>query len=80
MAHYINRNLLIITIALAVAGVILSLFAKWMPLFPGDLHLALWFQSFNNGLFTAVMVWSSTLFTSFPAALLVIAAGIIVGW
>jgi membrane-associated phospholipid phosphatase len=61
-------------------AVVFSLYAHWLPLFPGDLQMALYLQSFSSPLLTSIMSWTSRLFTGWSAALLVVATGLLVGW
>lgn len=65
---------------LAAFSIGLSLWAHWCPPFLGDRKIMLLLQSLSNPLLTWVMEWTSFIFTKWPATLMVIVAGIIVGW
>lgn len=80
MSRNANRNLLIIIGVLAFFSLSLSLYARWTSFFPGDLYLILLLQSFSNTALTSVMEWVSWIFGGWQAILLVIFAGLLVGW
>jgi undecaprenyl-diphosphatase len=75
-----ERHYLIILGILAISAITVSLLAHWVPLFPHDLQIILFLQSFANPLLTSIMVWTSNLFTSWPAALMVTGIGLLIGW
>jgi membrane-associated phospholipid phosphatase len=58
----------------------LSLWARLLPVFPGDLGLSLLLQSVISPTLTLAMSWASALFTSYPAALMVVGVGIFIIW
>jgi undecaprenyl-diphosphatase len=72
-----NRRYIVLILVLAVFSLFVSLEAHWHPIFPGDLAVLLWIQSFSNPALTLIMSWTSFLFTRWPAALMVAVAGII---
>ena len=76
----INRRFLIITITLLVAAAVVSVLARLLPVFPGDISLSVWFQSVSSPLLTSVMSLASALFTYYPAGLITAAAGILAFW
>jgi membrane-associated phospholipid phosphatase len=75
-----KNKFLIIIVLLAIFSISASLFARWTPLFPGDLRLILFLQTFSNGTLRSIMAWASLLFGDWHAVLLVIPAGILVWW
>jgi membrane-associated phospholipid phosphatase len=75
-----NRYLLVIIGLLAAFSAALSLYAYWVPLFPHDLNLIVFLQSFSNEPLTFVMVWTSWAFGDWHAVFPVIAAGLLVWW
>ncbi len=77
-----NTDFVFIIIAgvLLVLSTVLSLYARWTPLFPGDLRLILLLQSFTNKSLLTFMEWVSLVFGDWHAAFLVIPAGILVWW
>ena len=80
MSKNTHRSLLIIILVLAVCATVLAVFAKRLPLFPGDLRLELALQSLTGPALTTVMTWTALIFTGWPAALMVFISGIILGW
>jgi membrane-associated phospholipid phosphatase len=77
--EHTNRKLIIVG-SLTVIAIALSIYARWMPLFPRDIQLILLFQSYASGPFTFLMVWVSRLFGEAYAATLVILTGLLVLW
>lgn len=79
MSTYTKRNLILAS-SLATIAIALSIYARWMPLFPRDIQLVILLQSYASEPLTALMVWISRLFEDWYAALLVILAGLLVWW
>ncbi len=75
-----NRNLLIVTGAIAVLAIAMSVCAHWLSRFPGDLNLTLLFQSIHSAMLLSVMKWFSYIADSWRSALLVIFGSIVVWW
>ena len=75
-----KNNFLIIVVTLAILSLFTSFYARWTPLFPGDLRLILFFQTFTNSTLRSIMEWVSFLFGDWRAALLVVPAGVLVWW
>jgi undecaprenyl-diphosphatase len=63
---------------LATLAFIISIYARFTTMFPGDLALTLWLQSFDNHLILSVMKCVSFVFGGWSAALVVVAIGVIV--
>jgi membrane-associated phospholipid phosphatase len=76
----LNRRWFILNIVLFVIAVIISLLARWFPVFPGDIGLSHLVQSIINPPLTLIMSAVAALFTGYPAALMLAAAGILVVW
>ena len=75
-----NRNLLIITGALAVLAVAMSLGAHWLSRFPGDLQFTLLFQSIHRNLLLSLMKWASYIAEGWRSVCIVVVGSIIVWW
>jgi undecaprenyl-diphosphatase len=65
---------------LATIALVISIYARFTPMFPGDLSLILWLQSSDNHLMLSAMECISFIFGGWSAVLVVVAAGIIVWW
>jgi len=65
---------------LAILALIVSIYARFTPLFPGDLYLTLHLQSFDNHFLLSVMQWVSFIFSGWSSVLVVITTGILVWW
>jgi membrane-associated phospholipid phosphatase len=65
---------------LATLALVISIYARFTPRFPGDLCLTLWLQSFNNHLILSTMECISFIFGGWSGALVVVAIGIVVWW
>jgi membrane-associated phospholipid phosphatase len=65
---------------LATIALVISIYARFASMFPGDLSLTLWLQSSNNHLMLSAMECISFVFGGWSAALVVVAVGIIVWW
>jgi len=61
-------------------ALIVSIYAWFTPLLPGDLYLTLHLQSFNNHFLLSVMRWVSFIFSGWSSVLVVITIGILVWW
>jgi membrane-associated phospholipid phosphatase len=75
-----NTKLKLILGFLAILAVVISICARFVPMFPGDLYLTLRLQSFNNHLTLSIMECASFIFGGWPAVLVVVAIGIVVWW
>jgi undecaprenyl-diphosphatase len=73
-----NTKLKLITGILATVALVVSIYARFTPMFPGDLALTLRLQSFDNHLMVSTMECISFIFGGWSAALVVVAIGIIV--
>jgi undecaprenyl-diphosphatase len=76
----VRHRLIIVTSILVVLSLALSIYASRNSRFPGDLYLTLQLQSFNNETLRSVMEWTSYLFASWRAAMIVIAVGLLFWW
>jgi membrane-associated phospholipid phosphatase len=65
---------------LAVLAVIVSIYARFTPRFPGDLYLTLRLQSFDNHSLLTLMKCISFIFGGWSSALIVVISGILVWW
>lgn len=75
-----HRNGLLLIGGLVSITLAVSIWALYAPRFPGDLKLTLLLQTIDNRAWHSVMEWSSILFGSWRAALLVVGSGVAVGW
>lgn len=75
-----SRNKLLIIAGLAILTLAVSVCARLMPHFPGDLRLTILLQSFNNESLQSFMEWVSFLTGGWRAALLVVVIGVVVWW
>jgi undecaprenyl-diphosphatase len=75
-----NRNLLVVTGSLAITAITMSVCAYILPRFPGDLNLALFFQSLHSNALLSLMKWVSYVTAGWRSVLLVIAGSLIVRW
>jgi membrane-associated phospholipid phosphatase len=67
-----TRTFFLTIIGLAVAGIVISLFAHWYLRFPGDLPLELWLQSIGGKGLLSLMKWVSYLMDSWRAGIIII--------
>lgn len=74
----IKLPVIIITLAILFTGV--SICARLMPQFPGDLGLILFIQSFENKTLRSLMEWASFLFSEWRAITLVILLSLGILW
>jgi undecaprenyl-diphosphatase len=65
---------------LAILASAVSIYARFAPMFPGDLYLTLRLQSFNNHLLLSAMEYVSFIFGGWFSVLVVVAIGIVVWW
>jgi undecaprenyl-diphosphatase len=65
---------------LAVLALIVSIYARFTPLFPGDLYLTLRLQSFDNPSLLSFMKGISLIFGGWSSALVVVIIGLLVWW
>jgi undecaprenyl-diphosphatase len=75
-----NTKFKLIVGSLVIPGLVISIYARLAPRFPGDLFLTLWLQSFNNPLILSVMKCISFVFGDWSAAVVVVVIGIVVWW
>jgi undecaprenyl-diphosphatase len=75
-----NNKFKLIVGFLAILALVISIYARFTPRFPGDLCLTLWLQSFNNHLILSIMKCISFIFGGWSAVLVVVAIGIVVWW
>jgi undecaprenyl-diphosphatase len=75
-----NTKFKLIVGLLAILALVISIYARLAPKFPGDLCLTLWLQSFDNHLVLSIMECISFIFGGWSAALVVVAIGIVVWW
>jgi undecaprenyl-diphosphatase len=75
-----NTKFKLIVGFLAILALVISICARFVLRFPGDLCLTLQLQSFNNHLVLSIMKCISFLFGGWSAALVVVAIGIVVWW
>jgi undecaprenyl-diphosphatase len=64
-------------VALALA---ISIYARFTLMFPGDVYLTIWLQSFSSHALFLTMYYTSFIFGGWSAALLVVVIGTIVWW
>lgn len=65
---------------LAILALIVSIYARFTPRFPGDLYLTLRLQSFDNHFLLLFMNCISFIFGSWSSVLVVVVIGILVWW
>lgn len=65
---------------LAILALVISIYAVFAPMFPGDLCLTLRLQSFNNHLILSTMECISFIFGGWFSVLVVVATGIVIWW
>jgi undecaprenyl-diphosphatase len=75
-----NTRFKLIIGILAVLAVVVSIYARFTPLFPGDLYLTLRLQSFDNGFLLSFMKCVSFIFGGWSSALVVVIIGLLVWW
>ena len=65
---------------LAILALVISIYARFAPRFPGDLYLTLRLQSFDNRFLLSFMDYVSFIFGGWSSVLVVVATGIVVWW
>jgi undecaprenyl-diphosphatase len=75
-----NTKFKLIVGLLAILALVISICARFVPRFPGDLCLTLWLQSFNNHLILSTMECISFIFGGWSSVLVVVVIGIVVWW
>jgi len=75
-----NTKFKLIVGSLAILALVISIYARLAPRFPGDLCLTLWLQSFNNRLIVSTMECISFIFGGWSSVLVVVVIGIVVWW
>jgi undecaprenyl-diphosphatase len=75
-----NTKFKLIVGFLAILALVISIYARFTPRFPGDIYLTLWLQFFNNHLMLSTMKCISFIFGGWFAVLVVVATGIVVWW
>lgn len=65
---------------LAILALAMSICARFVSRFPGDLCLTLWLQSFNNHLMLSAMECISFISADWCSVLVVVATGIVIWW
>src|SRR3972149_1609667 len=65
---------------LAILALIVSIYARFTPRFPGDLYLTLCLQSFDNHFLLSFMDCVSFIFGGWFSVLVVVVIGILVWW
>jgi len=75
-----NTKYKLITGFLAILGLVLSIFAWFTELFPGDLSLTLRLQSFHSNFLLSIMKGVSFVFGGWFSVVVVVVIGILVWW
>jgi len=75
-----NTNLKLIVGLLATLSLVMSIGARFLPKFPGDLSLILWLQSFSDHFILPAMAGVSFIFGGWCSAVLVIIAATVIWW
>jgi undecaprenyl-diphosphatase len=75
-----NTKIKLITGFLAILALVMSIFAWFIKLFPGDLYWTLRLQSFHSNFLLSIMQGVSFIFGGWFAIVVVIVIGIIVWW
>jgi undecaprenyl-diphosphatase len=75
-----NTRFRLIIGILAVLAVVVSIYARFTPLFPGDLYLTLRLQSLDNHFLLSFMKCISFIFGGWSSALIVVVIGVLVWW
>jgi undecaprenyl-diphosphatase len=65
---------------LAILALIISIYARFTPRFPGDLYLTFHLQSFDNHFLLSFMYCVSFIFGGWSSVLVVVIIGILVWW
>jgi len=75
-----NTRFKLIVGFLAISALVISIYARFVPRFPGDLYLTLRLQSFDNHFLLSFMDYVSFIFGGWSSVLVVVATGIVVWW
>jgi undecaprenyl-diphosphatase len=75
-----NTKFKLIVGFLAILALVISIYARFTPRFPGDLYLTLRLQSFDNHFLLSFMDYVSFIFGGWSSVLVVVATGIVVWW
>lgn len=75
-----NTKLKLTIGSLATLALVMSIGARFLPRFPGDLSLILWLQSFDNHLMLLIMAGISFLFGDWCSVILVVVTTIVIWW
>lgn len=75
-----NTKFKLIVGSLAILALVISIYARFAPRFPGDLYLTLRLQSFNNHLILSTMECISFIFGGWSSVLVVVIIGILAWW
>jgi undecaprenyl-diphosphatase len=75
-----NTKFKLIVVFLAILALVISIYARFAPRFPGDLYLTLRLQSFDNHFLLAFMNCVSFIFGGWSSVLVVVIIGILVWW
>ena len=75
-----NTKFKLIVGFLAILALVISIYARFAPRFPGDLYLTLRLQSFDNHFLLSFMDYVSFIFGGWSSVLVVVIIGILVWW
>jgi undecaprenyl-diphosphatase len=75
-----NTKFKLIVGFLAIIALVISIYARFAPMFPGDLYLTLRLQSFDNHFLLSFMNCVSFIFGGWSSVLVVVIIGILVWW
>jgi undecaprenyl-diphosphatase len=75
-----NTKFKLIVGFLAIIALVISIYARFAPRFPGDLYLTLRLQSFDNHFLLSFMNCVSFIFGGWSSVLVVVIIGILVWW
>jgi undecaprenyl-diphosphatase len=75
-----NTKFKLIVGFLAIIALVISIYARFTPRFPGDLYLTLRLQSFDNHFLLSFMDYVSFIFGGWSSVLVVVIIGIVVWW
>jgi undecaprenyl-diphosphatase len=75
-----NTKFKLIVGSLAILALVISIYARFAPRFPGDLCLTLCLQSFDNHFLLSFMDYVSFIFGGWSSVVVVVIIGILVWW
>ena len=75
-----NTKLKLTIGSLASLALVMSIGARFLPRFPGDLSVILWLQSFDNHLMLLAMTGISFLFGDWCSVILVVVTAMVIWW